>query len=446
MFYIVETPEQVKRLLIFKKKDSYVEVIQTSDEYHPKLSSPIALYIRPLDQSEGFILPIDHPEGLNIPAEIIEKVLSSFNNKYVYDKKAFLYHFNCKDLKDIQLLNALAIGDTLNLPNPPKIFNHFYNKYRESNQVNRFIPLSKLYERAENNFNYLLPVIESNRNIESWDCWEFYNEVGTEVFFKAEQHGLRVAYQSFIDLFSPQVPDYNIKDNVTYTYYNLYNVTSRPTNAFNSVNYAAIPHKEQHRQAILPQNDLFVEFDFDGYHLRLLSEQIGYELTQESAHKQLAKLYFKKDEISDDEYSAAKQINFQALYGKIPAKYRDLEVFKKIQSFIDDLWDTLQHSGYVEAPISKRRFTSKLEKMNPQKLMNYVMQNLETSRNILILKKVLDFLEDKKTKVALYTYDAILFDFSKEDGKELLETLETLLSQNNLYPVKFKYSKDYCLE
>jgi len=78
--------------------------------------------------------------------------------------------------------------------------------------------------------------------------------------------------------------------------------------------------------------------------------------------------------------------------------------------------------------------------------MNYVMQNLETSRNILILKKVLDFLEDKKTKVALYTYDAILFDFSKEDGKELLETLETLLSQNNSYPVKFKYSKDYCLE
>jgi len=74
------------------------------------------------------------------------------------------------------------------------------------------------------------------------------------------------------------------------------------------------------------------------------------------------------------------------------------------------------------------------------------MQNLETSRNILILKDVLDFLKSKKTKIALYTYDAILFDFSKEDGKELLETLENLLGQNNSYPVKFKYSKDYCLE
>ena len=69
------------------------------------------------------------------------------------------------------------------------------------------------------------------------------------------------------------------------------------TNSFNSVNYAAIPHSEKHRKAFKPQNDFFVEFDFDGYHLRLLCEQIGYPLTNESAHKQLAKLYFNKDEI-----------------------------------------------------------------------------------------------------------------------------------------------------
>ena len=45
-------------------------------------------------------------------------------------------------------------------------------------------------------------------------------------------------------------------------------------------------------------NDYFVEFDFDGYHLRLLCEQINYPLTEESAHKQLAKLYFGKEEIT----------------------------------------------------------------------------------------------------------------------------------------------------
>jgi RNA binding exosome subunit len=83
--------------------------------------------------------------------------------------------------------------------------------------------------------------------------------------------------------------------------------------------------------------------------------------------------------------------------------------------------------------------------MNPQKLMNYVMQSLETSRNILILKNVLRYLQHKKSKAVLYTYDSILFDFSKEDGKELLTDLEEILSENGKYPVKFKFSKNLVL-
>jgi hypothetical protein len=70
---------------------------------------------------------------------------------------------------------------------------------------------------------------------------------------------------------------------------------------------------------------------------------------------------------------------------------------------------------------------------------------LETSRNVVILKKVLGFLRDKKTKAVLYTYDAILFDYSKEDGKEVLVELESLLSESNKFPVKMKYGKDYLL-
>ena len=83
--------------------------------------------------------------------------------------------------------------------------------------------------------------------------------------------------------------------------------------------------------------------------------------------------------------------------------------------------------------------------MNPQKLMNYIMQSLETSRNILILKEVLRYLDNKKTKVALYTYDAILFDFSKEDGKETLEDIQEILETGSKYPIKFKYSNSLVL-
>ena len=83
--------------------------------------------------------------------------------------------------------------------------------------------------------------------------------------------------------------------------------------------------------------------------------------------------------------------------------------------------------------------------MNPQKLMNYIMQSLETSRNINILKEVLRYLKDKKTKVVLYTYDAFLFDFSKEDKKSTLEDLKRILESNGNYPVKFKYSDNLVL-
>ena len=84
--------------------------------------------------------------------------------------------------------------------------------------------------------------------------------------------------------------------------------------------------------------------------------------------------------------------------------------------------------------------------MNPQKLFNYVIQSLETSRNILILREVLGYLRSKKTKVALYTYDAILFDFSIADGKETLQQLERILNQGSKYPVKYKSSQNLILD
>ena len=73
------------------------------------------------------------------------------------------------------------------------------------------------------------------------------------------------------------------------------------------------------------------------------------------------------------------------------------------------------------------------------------MQSLETSRNIIILKEVLRYLKEKKTKVVLYTYDALLFDFSKEDGKDTLEDIKKILESDGKYPVKFKYSNNLVL-
>ena len=187
-----------------------------------------------------------------------------------------------------------------------------------------------------------------------------------------------------------------------------------------------------------------MEYDFDGYHLRLLCDQINYPLTVESAHKQLAKHYFGTTDITEEQYKQAKQINFHAIYGKIPEEHKNLEIFKLIKEYIANMWAVYEKVGEVCDPISGKPFTKGLKDMHPAKLMNYMMQSLETSRNILILKNVLRFLKDKKTKVTLYTYDSVLFDFDKEE-KNILEDLENVLSEDGKYPVKYKISDNLVL-
>ena len=441
MFYITESDNQLNRLQQLSRLGAFVYVISSNDYFHPKLSSTVAVYLRPLTSKHGFIIPIDHTDGMNIDKNRVYELLQGFSKLYTINKKELLYHFNLQQSIDVSLLYSMVKFDRLEINRDNSTVNYFYNKHKDLSYINKIIPITKLYEYCEKVYDQ----IEQYLELELPEGFDFYNNTGTNVFYLLEQNGLGIYYKAFNELFKPRNPIYNTEENSVLTYYNLYNVTSRPTNSFNSVNFAAIPKSKQHRKCFYPTEDYFVEFDFDGYHLRLLCDEIDYKLTDESAHKQLAKLYFEKEEITDEEYNQAKQINFHAIYGKIPEKWAFLEIFDKIDRYIKELWSRYENDGKILAPISQKPFTSKLKDMNPQKLMNYVMQSLETSRNIIILKDVLRYLKNKKTKVVLYTYDALLFDFSKEDGKDTLEDIKEILESGGKYPVKFKYSNNLVL-
>jgi len=441
VFYISETDYQLERLKNLGRLGAFIHVISSNDNYHPKLADTLAVYIRPIDSKYGYIIPIDHEEGLNVKKERVYDLLQGFSTLYTIDKKELLYHFNIQESIDLSLLYSMVKFDRLEYSKENSTINYFYHKHRDFKDINKLIPISKLYESCEKLYDQIKNVIKYK--IPSG--FDFYNITGINVFYLIEQAGLGVFYEAYNELFKPRNPLYNTLNNTVLTYYNLYNITSRPTNSFNSVNYAAIPHSDKHRKAFKPINDYFVEFDFDGYHLRLLCNQIDYPLSEESAHKQLAKLYFNKEDITDEEYNKAKQINFQAIYGKIPEDHKDLEIFKEIQEYIDAMWNMFNDNGVVWNPQSSKPFTKKLKDMHPAKLMNYMMQSLETSRNILILKEVLRYLKNKKSKIVLYTYDSITFDFSKEDGKETLEDIKNILEEGKKYPIKFKYSNNLVL-
>jgi hypothetical protein len=142
------------------------------------------------------------------------------------------------------------------------------------------------------------------------------------------------------------------------------------------------------------------------------------------------------------DYNKAKELTFKQLYGGIFNQYRDLPFFQKTQKFIDELWDNFNNEGFIECPISKYKFKKdKLDNMNPQKLFNYLLQNLETSTNVCILWDIIKLLKGKQTKLVLYTYDAFLFDVCKEE-KEVIKLIKNVFKKYKLN-VKMKYGSDY---
>ena len=448
MFYIVETEEQLSFLTNKIRKGAFIEVISSNDNFHPKLTATVAVYLRPLLEDKGYIIPIQHTDGLNVEKIRVEQLLLESEVLYSYNKKDILYHFFHYNIVDINLLYSLREYNNLSLPANPSTVEWYYSRMEDLDYINSIVPLVKLYERCETNSEYLIPIIEKYQDMLSDPSWRFYNKTALSVYYLLEQSGLRVIYESFVRLFTPNTPKFNIQDNIVYGAYNPYNTTSRPTNSFNSVNLAAIPKKEEHRRSIIAKNDTFVEFDFDGYHVRLLADIVGYKFTEESVHTQLGRLYYNRgahEDLTEEEYKQSKQTTFQILYGGVPDKWRHIEFFDKVHELTQKLWKEFKQNGLVRAPISQKPFTDKLKDMNSNKLMNYILQSVETSRNILILKEVLKYLKDKKTQAVLYTYDSILIDFSKSDGKQTLADLENILSKDG-YPVKYKASSNLVLE
>lgn len=454
MFYIIETEKQLSRLEDMGHLGCFADIITTSDNFHPALSKVVALYIRPFDEyvdpetqeprgyNHGYIIPIDHNEGLCVSEDRAFSVLNKFTKIYVLDKKNFMYHScaSSKNLIDIGILYSMVNFERLELTVKDKTYNWYYNRYGGVFNINQIIPLTKLFECRENIFNQIEEVF--SYKLQQDKTFLYYNDLFPKLYYLVESQGIRIDVHNFVELFKPTNPDFSISGETVYSRYNLCNVTSRPTNSFNAVNFLAIPKGKKFGQCFRPRPGCkFVEMDFDGYHVRLVSREIGYKLNlTEKAHKQLAKLYFGKSEISDEEYALAKQTNFKAIYGAIPEEYEHLEFFKKLKNYIRTLWKEYRTTGEVQNLWGKK-FTDKLKSMNPSKLMNYMIQSIETGRNIEVLYKVLRYLRDKKTRILLITYDSFLLEWNEEDGKEVLEDVQTLMEKGG-FPVHVKVADD----
>jgi hypothetical protein len=84
--------------------------------------------------------------------------------------------------------------------------------------------------------------------------------------------------------------------------------------------------------------------------------------------------------------------------------------------------------------------------MNKLKLFNYWVQNLETKVNTEKILDIKDYIESAKckTRLILITYDAFLFDYSIQDGKQFLIDIKNIMQKDG-YGVKLKRGTSYFL-
>ena len=412
MFWLIENKEQFEVLKNSGFKEAFVEVITNNPYQHPTQNSIIGFYVRPIQGHKGYILPISHPECENLFEDEVYLYLKGLETIYVRDKKEFLHYTILKQLVDITLGSPPYI--------PPQTTAHstLYRRFPDLLTVNQLVPITKHYEVCEQVYDDLEHRVNTAVN-------PFYNDRATLVFNAIERNGIKIDKDEFEKHFHP------VENDVVYTSYNYKTLTTRPSNKFGGVNYAALSHKDGSRKSFIPHNDIFVEFDIGAYHPTLAAMLVDYDFGSGDIHQAFADMY-KVD------YAKAKELTFKQLYGGVFDNYKDLPFFKATSEYIRTTWETFQTEGVITCPISNYEYKRDvLENMNPQKLFNYILQNMETSLNIEVLFRIFKLLKGRNTKLVLYTYDSFLFDVDKSEEflldniKEVFYKLKLQIKEKN---------------
>ena len=419
MYWLVEEEQQLDVLLNSGFKQAFIEVIPYSDHIHPTLNSVSLVYIRPINASKGYMLCVSHSETLNVLKTRVDQLIDNFDILFCRDKKEMLHYYPSKALYDINVPPTTYIRP---YTKAHELLNY---KHKDNPKINTFIPVVKHYEMCEQMYWDL----KDNINKTKTDYDEFFNHRVSVVFNAIERMGIQIQPERFKEYF------YDETGPKVYTQYNLKTTTTRPSNKFKGVNYAALNKETGCRKAFIPSNDSFYEIDISAYHPSLSCRLVDYNFPTVDIHAHMAKLY-------GVSYGKSKELTFKQLYGGVFDNYRHLEFFQKVEEYVGKTWSKFQSEGKIQCPISGYVFEKeKLDNMNPQKLFNYLLQNLETSMNVRILWDVLRLLRGKKTKIVLYTYDSFLFDLDEEEA-DLIDNVKKIFKKYK-FNIKTKQGNDY---
>lgn len=387
---------------------------------HRKETQISFIYVYDIKSKSEHIINIAHHDypickNLNKIREVFNK------NIYVFNKS--IVHNIFPNSLDVNLFHWIRFNIPLEVDHTIEI-STYHSWYRTVRNINNIIPMMNWLIYCRNIKAQALSIINE---IPIDDAYNFYNENLLNNFYKIEDSGIGI---------DPEMSLKFLKQSTTnlYCQYNIFTSTGRPSNHFNSINFAALNKSTGIRSMVVPKNDILVEYDYDSMHVRLTANLINFDLPVGNLHEYFGRFYFKTPVLGEDLYVKSKNITWQLLYGNIEYEHLKIPFFKSVYEYRNKLWKEFKTNGFIEMPLSKRKIRKENFdiKMTPNILFNYLLQGYETEHNSLMLTKIFKYLYKKKSKLILYTYDSFLFDFDKEDGKEFLTDVSNILNAYNL--------------
>lgn len=390
----------------------YVHPIWESISVHPHNDGLSLLYIYDIEGDREILINLNNIDN---HTTTLEKFNFDFNECYVYDNKSLLHHLSLDNSVDASLIKYLQSNSQLkSTPTPTHTF--YERRFSSFKGVNNLIPISKHIETIRDIRNEFLSYYDLG-----WDsdCVKKFENFYIKSLHLVEESGIKTT------------------NGMEWTQYHPFTTTSRPSNNFGGVNYAALNKDDGSRDRFISrfEGGKLIQFDYDAYHPRIIGKMVDEPIPMDvSGHQTLADMY-------GVPYNDSKAITFRQLYGGVQQEYLHIPLFSKVSHKIDKMWMEFNRRGYVTTPLGRKLSKSNLNDMNANKLFNYMLQATETELNMKILSKVMGFLKDKRSKMVLYTYDSYLLDIHADDFNSL-QNLKILIEGNG-FPTKVEIGDRY---
>lgn len=417
---IVENQQEVTQFLEYwNNQPSTIIPIWEDLERHPMNNRLSFLYVR--FSEEDFIIPFSHND---CKRDVWIDLSQSEQDKWVWNKKGMLQlPFHIQNLKDVQ--TSLFFDQNKIYPmgysdEKLGVLTNFYTRLGISDDLGKSIPIMKWGE--------VLRGITDEWNLHTTNEW--IDDTMIPILSEIEERGLRVVKEKFLDRWP--TASKNLKDDIVFTEYNPYTITSRPSNRHGGVNFSALNKKDGSRDSFIPrEGKLYLQFDYDAYHVRIIGKLIKYDLPKTSVHQWLADQY-------GMDYDESKGRTFRILYGGVTDEDRKIPFFDKVDGFIAKLQESSIQNGYIQTPKGRKIPLGWIEQPTAQKYFNYLLQATETEFNIEVLTQLK---YHGLPLPILYVYDSFLFEFDETEIETIKEVKSVLESFG--FPVKADWGTDY---